>query len=74
MEKLDKISVLFDMTDCGLSNMDLDFVKYFIGLFVNYYPQFLSYIIVLDMAWVLNGKNDFYIFSVTRKFIISIKI
>jgi CRAL/TRIO domain len=43
------------MSDCGLSNMDLDFTKYLINLFKSYYPNFLNYIIVYDMAWVLNG-------------------
>lgn len=44
--------------------MDLDFTKYLIGLFKSYYPNFLNYIIVFDMAWVLNGN----IFEIKRRY------
>lgn len=50
-----QISLFFDMTETGLSNMDMDFTKYLIGLFKNYYPNFLNYIIILEMPWVLNA-------------------
>lgn len=51
----DQISLFFDMCDAGLSNMDMDFTKYLINLFKLYYPNFLNYIILLDMPWVLNA-------------------
>ncbi|KAJ8664740.1 hypothetical protein QAD02_006402 [Eretmocerus hayati] len=51
----DQISLFFDMTDTGLSNMDMELVKYLIGLFKNYYPNFLNYILILEMPWVLNA-------------------
>lgn len=50
-----QISLFFDMTESGLSNLDMDFTKYLIGLFKNYYPNFLNYIIILEMPWVLNA-------------------
>lgn len=43
------------MVDAGLSNMDMDLTKYLIGLFKDYYPNFLNYIIILEMPWVLNA-------------------
>lgn len=43
------------MESCGLSNMDLDVIGYLINLFQKYYPYFLNYIIVYEMAWILNG-------------------
>lgn len=43
------------MVDAGLSNLDMDLTKYLIGLFKNYYPNFLNYIIILEMSWVLNA-------------------
>ncbi|KAF4522258.1 hypothetical protein B566_EDAN011954 [Ephemera danica] len=58
LERQDKgepISLFFDMSDCGISNMDMEFTKYLIGLFKHYYPYYLNYIIVYDMAWVLNA-------------------
>lgn len=43
------------MCDAGLSNMDMEFTRYLISLFKLYYPNFLNYIILLDMPWVLNA-------------------
>ncbi|KAL1517251.1 hypothetical protein ABEB36_001038 [Hypothenemus hampei] len=55
MTQGDTISVFFDMDGCGLGNMDLDLIKYLIGLFKDYYPYFLNYIIIYEMAWVLSA-------------------
>lgn len=58
LQRLDKgkpISIFFDMTETGLSNLDMDFVKYIILLFKSYYPEFLNYIIVFEMPWILNA-------------------
>lgn len=49
------ISIFFDMEGCGLSNMDMEFTKYLIGLFKEHYPYFLNYIIIYEMAWILNA-------------------
>lgn len=56
-EKGGKISVFFEMTGAGLSNMDMEFVQYLIMLFRDYYPYFLNYIIIFEMSWILNGNN-----------------
>ncbi|XP_011697966.1 PREDICTED: motile sperm domain-containing protein 2-like [Wasmannia auropunctata] len=50
-----QISLFFDMAEAGLSNMDMELTKYLIGLFKSYYPNFLNYIIIFEMAWVLNA-------------------
>ncbi|XP_069671502.1 motile sperm domain-containing protein 2-like [Periplaneta americana] len=50
-----QISIFFDMADTGMSNMDMDFTKYLIGLFKQYYPDFLNYILVFEMPWILNA-------------------
>lgn len=60
-ERLDRIennrqiSVFFDMADTGLSNMDMEFTRYIITLFKLYYPDFLNYIFIYEMPWVLNA-------------------
>jgi len=46
------------MADTGMGNMDMEFIKYLIGLFKMYYPDFLNYILVFEMPWILNGKYD----------------
>jgi len=43
------------MSESGLSNLDMEFIKYLIGLFKTYYPNFLNYIIIFEMPWVLNA-------------------
>ncbi|XP_017893126.1 motile sperm domain-containing protein 2 isoform X2 [Ceratina calcarata] len=49
-----QISLFFDMSESGLSNMDMEFIRYLIGLCKNYYPNFLNYIIIFEMPWILN--------------------
>lgn len=51
-----QITLFFDMEGCGLANMDLEFTKYLIGLFKQYYPYSLNYILIFEMAWILNGN------------------
>ena len=55
--KGDKFSIFFEMTGAGISNFDLEFVQYLIGLFRDYYPDLVNYIIVFEMSWILNGKS-----------------
>ncbi|KAK0064679.1 motile sperm domain-containing protein 2 [Biomphalaria pfeifferi] len=50
-----QVVVLLDMTNCGLVNMDIDFVQYIISLFKFYYPTFLAYILIYDMPWIFNA-------------------
>lgn len=50
-----KITMFFDMDGSGLSNMDMELVKYLINLFKSYYPLFLNYIIIFNMPWVLSA-------------------
>uniref|UniRef100_A0A1A9W4J6 MSP domain-containing protein n=1 Tax=Glossina brevipalpis TaxID=37001 RepID=A0A1A9W4J6_9MUSC len=52
---MDKITIFFDMNGCGLANMDLEFTKCIIETFKLYYPNALNYIIVFEMAWILNA-------------------
>lgn len=49
------ISLFFDLDDCGLSNMDMELIKYLILLMKNYYPAFLQYILIFQMPWVLTA-------------------
>lgn len=38
-----------------MKNMDMDLIQYMIGLFKDYIPNMLNYILVFEMPWVLNG-------------------
>lgn len=53
--KGEPITIFFDMQKCGLSNMDMEFIKYLINLFKEYYPYFLNYILIFEMPWVLSA-------------------
>ncbi|KAM9347518.1 motile sperm domain-containing protein 2 [Symphorus nematophorus] len=49
------LTVVFDMSESGLSNIDMEFVKYIINCFKIYYPKFLSKMIIVDMPWIMNA-------------------
>ncbi|KAM6934221.1 motile sperm domain-containing protein 2 [Xenentodon cancila] len=49
------LTVVFDMAESGLGNIDMDFVKYIINCFKVYYPKFLSKMIIVDMPWIMNA-------------------
>ncbi|XP_041983932.1 motile sperm domain-containing protein 2-like [Aricia agestis] len=50
-----KMTLFFDMDGCGLSNMDVDIIMYMITLLKNYYPNFVNYIIVFELPWILSA-------------------
>ncbi|XP_066542700.1 motile sperm domain-containing protein 2 isoform X2 [Hoplias malabaricus] len=49
------LTVVFDMSESGLSNIDMDFVKYIINCFKVYYPKFLSKMVIVEMPWIMNA-------------------
>uniref|UniRef100_A0A3Q3JTX3 Motile sperm domain containing 2 n=1 Tax=Monopterus albus TaxID=43700 RepID=A0A3Q3JTX3_MONAL len=49
------LTVVFDMTESGISNIDMDFVKYIVNCFKVYYPKFLSKMVIVDMPWIMNA-------------------
>ncbi|KAL1456872.1 hypothetical protein WDU94_001562 [Cyamophila willieti] len=55
LNKGDKITIFFDMAETGLANMDMEYTKYLIGLCKQYYPNFLNYILIFEMPWVMNA-------------------
>lgn len=50
-----RVTLFLDMEGSGLSNMDMELVKYLITLFKLYYPYFLNYIVIYQMPWVLSA-------------------
>ncbi|KAG8228141.1 hypothetical protein J437_LFUL002796 [Ladona fulva] len=55
LTKGDQITLFFDMADAGLSNLDMELIKYLIGMFKTNYPYFLNFILVFEMPWVMNA-------------------
>jgi len=54
-ENGDPVTLMFELDGCGLKNMDMEFVQYLIGVFRDYSPFSLNYILVYEMPWVLNA-------------------
>lgn len=54
-EKGELITIVFDCRNAGLKNMDMEFIQFIIGVFKDYYPEMLNYILVFEMPWVLNA-------------------
>eukprot|EP00112_Aurelia_sp_Birch-Aquarium-sp1_P009477 Seg2078.8 transcript_id=Seg2078.8/GoldUCD/mRNA.D3Y31 product="Motile sperm domain-containing protein 2" protein_id=Seg2078.8/GoldUCD/D3Y31 len=50
-----KVTLIFDMQDSSLANMDMDMIKFLITSFQIYYPSMLEYLIVLEMPWILSA-------------------
>lgn len=48
-------AVIFDLTDCGLQNVDPSFLFWLVYSFRNYCPKGLSYIVVYNLPWILNA-------------------
>ena len=48
-------AVIFDLTNCGLQNVDPGFLFWLVYSFRNYCPKGLSYIIVYNLPWILNA-------------------
>lgn len=60
---MSQLSLFFDMAGTGLATLDLEFVKRIVETFKLYYPNALNYILVFELAWVLNGKLTWKSFS-----------
>ena len=49
-----KITIIFDSEGAGISNFDLEQVKFLIHVLISYYPNFVEKILVFEMPWILN--------------------
>ncbi|XP_043071478.1 motile sperm domain-containing protein 2 isoform X2 [Drosophila grimshawi] len=52
---LTQLTLVFDMAGTGLATMDVDFVRRVVETFKLYYPNSLNYILVFELAWILNA-------------------
>lgn len=48
-------AVVFDLSGCGLQNVDLGFLSWLLSSFRNYCPKGVSYIIVYNLPWILSA-------------------
>jgi len=54
-EQSSKITCVFALNDVGMAQADVEFLKYFINLFMYYTPDTMKMMIVHNMHWLLNG-------------------
>ena len=50
-----QITLVFDMSDAGLSNLDMDLIKFVITSFKIYYPSLLNVMLIYEMPWLFNA-------------------
>ncbi|KAI8821459.1 CRAL-TRIO domain-containing protein [Fimicolochytrium jonesii] len=48
-------TIVFDMTNFGLKNMDYEFVKFLLQCMQDFYPESLGKALVVNAPWVFNG-------------------
>lgn len=48
-------AVIFDLSSCGLQNVDLSFLSWLLSSFRNYCPKGVSYILVYNLPWILSA-------------------
>ncbi|XP_075535958.1 motile sperm domain-containing protein 2-like isoform X2 [Dermacentor variabilis] len=50
-----KITVLMDCSDIGVSNIDVDLLKFVVDVFISKYPIGLGNALIYNMPWLLNA-------------------
>lgn len=50
-----RMVLIFDFTNAGILNMDLDVVRYIITCLSTYFPGILAYILLFEMPWLLSS-------------------
>ena len=50
-----RITFFVDSSGAGISNIDLDFLRFLLNLFQYYFPLRLNWVLVYNMPWVLNA-------------------
>ncbi|KAJ3049215.1 hypothetical protein HK097_009763 [Rhizophlyctis rosea] len=48
-------TIVFDMTDFGMANMDYNFVKFFVNTLQNFYPESLGLCLIVNAPWAFNA-------------------
>lgn len=49
------VAIVFDLSGCGLKNVDLGFLSWLLSSFRNYCPKGVCYILVYNLPWILNA-------------------
>lgn len=52
----DRMCLIFDMTGSGLSQMDMELMRFIVNCFKIYFPDILAILLVYNMPWILQGQ------------------
>lgn len=52
-------SVIFDLTNTGWSNYDIDLLMHFLTLLKEYFPMSIDYVLAINFPWVLSTAWTF---------------
>ena len=52
----DSVTLFFDLANCGLKHLDLDYTVNVVNILKAYYPYSVNYILVYEMPWMFAGK------------------
>ncbi|KAI9298289.1 CRAL/TRIO domain-containing protein [Neoconidiobolus thromboides FSU 785] len=55
VEPSDTVTIVFDLSDMSMNNMDYNSVKFLISCLEKYYPECLGCVIALNAPWFFNG-------------------
>lgn len=48
-------SLCFDCTDAGISNVDMELLKFVVQALTNYFVENCRYVLIYEMPWILSG-------------------
>lgn len=51
----DPIVLVFDMSDAGYANLDMDMIKFVVTCLKTYYPSLIDYMIIYQMPFIFNA-------------------
>ncbi|CAL8282619.1 motile sperm domain-containing protein 2 isoform X1 [Gadus morhua] len=49
------LTTVFDMSESGLGNVDMEFLRFLITCFQVYYPRLLAKILIFELPWIMNA-------------------
>lgn len=52
----DLVTIFFDLANCGLKNLDMDYTINIVNILKSYYPNSVNYILIHEMPWVFAGE------------------
>ena len=52
--------MIFNMNEAGLSNMDMDLMRFIVNCFKIYFPDLLGTLLVFNMPWILQGGEHVF--------------